>query len=141
MGPSRTVLLVEDEPGPREAMAFALRRRGYEVVTVGDVAGAEDVLARGLPDLLVTDMMLPGRSGFQLLRLVAEGVDGRVPAIMVSTFAAAAHRDYALAAGADVFLAKPLSLAELACAAETLCPLSHPKPGPRPAQRVSAASH
>ena len=135
---SRTVLLVEDEVDQLETMAFTLRRRGYEVVTAGDTGGAEEYLARHIPDLLVTEMMLPGRSGFQLLRLAAERWDRRVPAIMMSGNTAPAHRDYALAMGATEFLAKPFSLAELADAAETLCPL--PKAGRRPAGLLTAAS-
>ncbi|MDB5307914.1 MAG: response regulator [Gemmataceae bacterium] len=139
MKTARTVLLVEDEPEQREAMAFALRRRGYDVVTAGDAAGAEEVLVRDLPDLLVTDMMLPGRSGYQVLRLAAEVSNGRLPAIMMSANTAPAHRDYALAAGADRFLAKPFSLADLARAAEALCPPPPPTTAPHPVPLMTAA--
>ena len=133
MGSSRTVLVVEAEPQLREAMAYGLRRRGYEVQTAGDAAEAEDLLARGLPHLLVTDMQLPGPSGFQVARLVAERSDGRVPVVMVSANTSPAHRDYALASGVDVFLTRPVSPAELAAAVEELCPLPAPRPAPRPA--------
>lgn len=133
MGSSRTVLVVEGEPDLREAMALGLRRRGYEVQTAGDAVEAEDLLARGLPHLLVTDMMLPGRSGFQVARLVEERSDGRVPVVMVSANTSPAHRDYAFASGVDTFLAKPVSPVELAAAAEELCPLPALRPAPRPA--------
>lgn len=124
---SRTVLLVEDEPVLRSAMATVLRRRGYEVIDAANAAEAEDVLARGLPDLLVAAMMLPGRSGFQVVRLVRERSDGRVPVVMVSGIASPAHRDYAYASGVDAFLAKPFSAADLAVLADELCPLPRPE--------------
>ena len=133
MGSARTVLVVEGEADLREAMANVLDRRGYKVLTAGDAAAAEDLLARGLPHLLVTAMLLPGRSGFQVARLVVERSDGRVPVVMVSANTSPAHRDYALASGVDVFLARPVSPAELAAAAEELCPLPAPRPTPRPA--------
>ena len=136
MRTARTVLLVADEPDLREAASLALQRRGYRVHTAADAPAAEAALAGGLPDLLVAEMMLPGASGFQVVRLVAERSDGRVPVVMMSAAASPPHRDYAFAAGADVFLAKPFSLAELARTAEELCPM----PAPRPVSLAAAGS-
>lgn len=127
MDGSRTVLLVEDEPELREAMAFGLRRRGYEVYTAADVPEADDFLARGLPDLLVADMLLPGPSGFRVVQTVRERSEGRVPVVMVSAASSPAHRDYALASGVTVFLPKPFALAELTRVAERLCPVPRPE--------------
>ena len=64
----RRVLVVDDEPGMRAGLGEVLRRDGFEV---DGAASAEDALARlgaGIPDLLVTDLRLPGRSGVDLLR-------------------------------------------------------------------------
>ena len=119
----RTILLIEDEIDLLEVMAFALQREGYEVLAAADSAEAELLLERGLPDLVVADMMLPGPSGFYVVRLVADRSEGRVPAIMISGNTSTAHRDYALAAGADSFLAKPFALADLLGAVHQLCPL------------------
>lgn len=127
-------LLVEDDPELCEVMADALGRRGFDVVTShhGDEAAAR--LADELPDLLVTDLMLPGTSGFMLTRLAKERSDGRVAVILVTGNTSAAHRDYALAAGADIFLGKPFPLAALADAAAELCPqVRTPAPRPQPA--------
>jgi two-component system OmpR family response regulator len=128
MGESRTVLLVEDEPDFRDAVVFVLRRHGYAVTPAATVAEAVSRLACGLPDLLLVDMILPGESGFQILRLVKERSDGRVPAIMMSGYASVAHQDYALAAGVELFLPKPFKVAQLLDAADSLCPLLHPTP-------------
>jgi DNA-binding response OmpR family regulator len=105
-------------------MALTLCRRGYEVLVATDLAAADDLLTRTLPDLLVTDMLLPGPSGFQVVRTVSERSDGRVPVVMVSAVASPAHRDYAYAAGVDAFLARPFALAEFQATVEELCPLT-----------------
>jgi DNA-binding response OmpR family regulator len=139
VGQFRTVLLVEDQADLRDLLTFALRRRGYRVVPVGDGHTAVRVLDDRLPDLAVVDMMLPGPSGFSVTELVKERSDGRVPVIMISGNTAAAHRDFALAAGADTFLPKPFALSALVQAAETLCPLPPPGAGSRPFPRVALA--
>jgi DNA-binding response OmpR family regulator len=123
MGESRTVLLVEDEIEFRDAIMFVLRRHGYAVSPAATVSEAEVRLASSLPDLLLVDMMLTGQSGFQILRLVKERSDGRVPAIMMSGYVSVAHQDYALAAGAELFLPKPFKLTQLLEATDSLCPL------------------
>jgi DNA-binding response OmpR family regulator len=114
--------VVEDDPDLCEALAAALRRKGYEVVPVGDGAEAIRLLAGQPPDVAVLDMMLPGASGFQVARLVKERSDGRVPVLMISGNSSAAHQDYAFAAGADRFLPKPFSLARFLDAVTALCP-------------------
>ena len=123
MGSSRTILLVEDEPDNREAMALELRRHGYVVHAAADAVEAEAALNRGLPDLVISDMILPGASGFRIVALVDSLSEGRVPVLMISANTSRAHRDYALEIGANRFLAKPFALSELVAAAETLCPL------------------
>src|SRR5207248_4502042 len=131
---ARTVLIVEDEPDLRDALAAVLRRRGYAVLTAGGAAAAEDLLGRAAPALVITDMMLPGSSGFQVVRAVKDRPGGdRVPVVMVSANASAAHRDYALAAGADRFVAKPFALGTLLQTVTDLCP-------PAPAAVIRSAA-
>ena len=130
---SRTILLVEHDLEFRDAVAYVLRRRGYITVTVASADEAEHWLAQNVPDLLLVEMLLPDRSGFQVLRFVKERSDGQSPAIMMSGHASAPHQDYALAAGADLFLAKPFTLAQLQDAVGGLCPLPR-----HSAQRVLA---
>ncbi len=133
---ARTVLIVEDEPDLRDALASALLRRGYTVATAGDADTAYDRLGDGLPALVVTDMMLPGASGFEVIRSLKGRPGGdRVPVIMVSENPSKPHRDYALAAGADRFLAKPFALNTLVQAAEELCPAAAIRSAPAVAGR------
>jgi CheY-like chemotaxis protein len=122
MANHRTVLVVEPEPALLDALGFALRRRGYHVLTATDGHRAAELLDRNLPDALVTDMFLPGQSGFQVARLAKERSGGTVPVVMLSRVASEAHRDYAIALGVDSFPAK-LDPAEVVAAVETLCPL------------------
>jgi DNA-binding response OmpR family regulator len=122
MAVHRTILLAEHEPGLLDAIGFALRRRGYHVLTALDGARAAELVARNMPDAVVLDMFLPAQSGFQLARLVKERSDGRVPVVMLSPLTGDAHRDYALALGVDVFLPDP-SAVEVVVAAESLCPV------------------
>ena len=128
MTDAQTILLVEDEPDLREVIALDLRRRGYDVQLAGDVPEAERLVQQGPPELVVVDMMLPGASGFRVLQLVKERSEGRVPVIMMSGNNSHAHRAYALAAGADAFLAKPFGPEELAEAIAGLCPVTRPEP-------------
>lgn len=123
MTPTRTVLVVDDQPDLLDAMALHLRRRGYEVVTRNDGQEALDALEADLPDVAVIDMLLPGVSGFVVAQAVKEKSDGQVPVLMISGNMSAAHLDYAFAAGADRFLAKPFAPQKFAAVVEELCPL------------------
>jgi DNA-binding response OmpR family regulator len=120
---SRTILLVSDQAEFRDSVAFVLRRRGYRVEQAASAVEAESWLAQNVPDLLLVEMMLPDRSGFQVLRLAKERFDEQTPAIMMSGHASGPHRDYAFAAGANLFLPKPFTLAQLYDSVGALCPL------------------
>ena len=120
---ARTVLIVEDDSDLRDALAAVLRRRGYTVLTTGDADAADGLLALTVPDLVITDMMLPGASGFHVIRTVKDRPGGdRVPVVMMSANASPAHRDYALAIGADRFVGKPFALGTLVQTVTDLCP-------------------
>ena len=121
MGSLRTILVVDDEPDMCEAMAIALRRKGYAVVTAGDGGDAIRLIADRRFDLVVTDMMLPGASGFQVAQAVKDA-GRRAPVVMVSANSSAPHQDYAFASGVDRFLAKPFALGKLADLVVSLCP-------------------
>ena len=126
MGSTRTILLVEDDTDLRDAMALALERSGFAVRAVGDAREAETALQCGLPCLVITDMMLPGASGFTIIRSVVERSEGQIPVLMISGNTSREHRDYALAAGANGFLAKPFDLDELISLARKFCPPLRP---------------
>ena len=122
MARHRTVLLVEGEPVLLDSLGFALRRRGYHVLTAPDAPLAVELLAQRKPDALVVGMLLAGASGFHVARLAKELSDGSLPVVMTAR-TAAAHADYAHSLGIDRFLARPFAPADVAAAVEFLCPL------------------
>jgi two-component system, OmpR family, phosphate regulon response regulator PhoB len=132
MASRRTILLVEDDPVILEVIEFTLQRRGYCVQSARDGNAAMALIAQGLPDIAVLDMMLPGKSGFQITQRLKEESKERVFVVMMSGNTSIAHRDYALSTGVDRFLAKPFALAKLLEAVEGLCP-------PAPTARINGS--
>ncbi|MFO0606473.1 MAG: ATP-binding protein [Polyangiales bacterium] len=110
------VLVVDDEPDARELVASLLARCRAEVTTA---ASAEEALAsfrRAPPDVLVSDIGMPGEDGYALIRRVRalpseEG--GDVPAVAVTAYSSMADRSRALLAGFSMHVAKPVEPAEL----------------------------
>ena len=123
MATQPTVLLVTDEPYLLDALASILRRGGYSVLTAPDGDRAAELILRQLPDVAVLDMLLPGRSGFQITRHLKEQSERCVPVVMISALTAAPHRNYAFAAGVDWFLEKWLTPTRLLEVVRTLCPV------------------
>lgn len=109
---SRRVLLVEDDPSVRRAVARALRTSGFDVTAVADGEQVLSVLTAVRPDVLVTDVSMPGMDGLEVVRtLRVRGV--QVPALVVSARDEVTGRAAAFDAGADAFLAKPFGLPAL----------------------------
>jgi CheY-like chemotaxis protein len=105
------VLLVEDAPDARELIAMMLRERGARVGTASNGAEAMQQLAECVPDVLVSDIGLPGEDGHALLKRVrawAEARDEWVPAIALTAYAGAEDARRAYRAGFQVHMAKPL---------------------------------
>ena len=109
---SAQILLVEDEEGVRELLAFHLSQAGFKVLEAATAsAGWEQV---GEADLVVLDWMLPDESGVDWLRrLRASARDKALPVLMLTARASEADKVAGLDAGADDYLAKPFSAAEL----------------------------
>jgi PAS domain S-box-containing protein len=113
----RRILLVDDEADTRDLLATALARYGAEVTSAGSAAEALDLLEARRPDLLVTDIAMPGADGYELIRhLRARSADrGRdVPALALTAHARPEDRERALAAGFQGHLAKPVEPAAFA---------------------------
>lgn len=120
------ILLVDDEPGIRKALARALRREGHEVLTAPDGRQALAIAQRDHPDLVITDIRMPGMDGLELLRRLRER-RARVPAIVISAYATTETAVEAMRLGACDFLAKPFKLPELRVALErALAAGTHP---------------
>lgn len=110
----RRVLIVEDEVNIYEAISFILSREGWDVSGHGNGATALEEIARTGPDVLVLDVMLPGRSGLDILRdLRAQPETADLPVLMLTAKGQSKDRDLALALGANAYLTKPFSNAEM----------------------------
>jgi DNA-binding response OmpR family regulator len=108
------IMIVEDEPHIVESLTFLLTREGYEVEAIADGDRALEALAGSLPRVLVLDAMLPGTDGFAILRrLRGEARSARLPILMLTAKGQRRDREVAESLGADRFLAKPFSNAEL----------------------------
>lgn len=101
----KTVLICEDDRNLRTLVRLALGN-GFRFVEAADAPSVLDLLRRSKPDLIVLDLMLPGKSGLELLADIRRAEDGAsTPVVVISAWA---HSDAAaLEAGADRFVAKP----------------------------------
>ena len=104
----RHVLLIEDEPHIAEAIRYLLTRDGWSVTSHGDGADAVEVIRREAPDILILDLILPGRSGQEILTdLRADPALAGLPVLVLSARGQAEIRAEAERAGASQFMAKP----------------------------------
>jgi DNA-binding response OmpR family regulator len=113
MAPGMRILLVEDERAIADFVARGLESEGYAVTCVHDGESGETLALTGRFDLLVLDVMLPGRSGTEILRAVRK-VDGQVPVILLTARAEVEDRVSGLDAGATDYVTKPFAFEELA---------------------------
>ncbi len=108
------LLAVDDEPDTLDVMAELLAMRGAEVATASSADQALEVLQRFDPDVLVSDISMPGRDGYDLIREVRTGRGPEeLPAVAVTAFAGPEDRRRALDAGFQVHMAKPVDPGEL----------------------------
>jgi CheY-like chemotaxis protein len=110
------VLVVEDEVETRDMIHLVLEEAGARVTDVGSVREAETTLERALPDVLVSDLALPGEDGYTLikrLRLRPLEQGGEIPAIAVTAHCRASDRARAMSSGYQMFLHKPVNTSEL----------------------------
>jgi two-component system response regulator ResD len=108
-----TVLVVDDEPTIAEVVSRYLQRAGYRTVIAAD--GQEALAAAGerWPDLVVLDLMLPQIDGLEVMRRLREHDRGRVPIILLTAKGEESDRIVGLRLGADDYVVKPFSPAEL----------------------------
>jgi CheY-like chemotaxis protein len=101
------VLLVDDDDGMRDAVRALLEQHGAEVTDVASTAAALEALERSRPHVLLSDLTMPGESGYDLMRRVAER-DGTLPSVALTSLGTAEDRRHALAAGFLMHLPKPV---------------------------------
>lgn len=105
------ILVVDDDLDIRDLLSEYLGKQGFRVTTAAEGRSMRVVLGRGVPDLIVLDLMLPGEDGLTLCREVRAKSD--VPIIMLTAKSEEIDRVVGLEMGADDYLAKPFSPREL----------------------------
>lgn len=111
---ARRIVLVEDEPNIIEAMSFLLRRDGWDVLAHANGETAAEAVRAARPDAVVLDVMLPGRSGYDILRELREDPAlADLPVLMLTARGQKKDRAMAAELGVTRFMTKPFSNAEL----------------------------
>ena len=119
------VLVVDDQPDTLEFLAVALQQQGAEVATAPSAAAALHQLVQAPPDVLISDIAMPGGDGYYLVHELralqgTQKTRAGIPAIALTAFARAADAEAALRAGFQRHLAKPVDVAELAATVAVL---------------------
>lgn len=109
-----TILIVEDSPSELELMSHYLKESGYNVIKA---TGAKEALEKALlqkPDAIVTDVVMPGMSGFELCRSLKKNpATQKVPIVICSSKNLEIDRLWAMKQGADVYVTKPYTREQL----------------------------
>jgi DNA-binding response OmpR family regulator len=123
---NKTILLIEDEPGIRMAVKDELEFEGFQVRLAEDGIAGLDSLLRNPPDLVVLDLMLPGKNGFEICREIRQrGIT--TPVVVLTARGQEADKIRGLELGADDYITKPFSLAELVARIRAVLRRSHPE--------------
>jgi len=113
----KRVFVIEDERNISEAIRFILTRDGWQVDVNCDGHSALESLRAAPPDMVILDLMLPGMSGFDILRaLRADPATQAVPVLMLTAKGQSADRDEAERLGVSRFMTKPFANAEVVAA-------------------------
>ena len=118
---AKKILVADDEPNIVTALEFLLERAGYEVRTAVNGDEALAAIAQDPPDLVLLDIMMPVKSGYEVCKRIREEPEwGKVKVVMLSAKGRDAEVTKGLAMGADLYVTKPFSTRELLSQIRTL---------------------
>ncbi|OYX74675.1 MAG: two-component system response regulator [Rhizobiales bacterium 32-66-11] len=103
------ILVIEDHPTSRELMTYILRCTGYEVIETGDGRTGLELARTQRPDLVISDVQLPGMNGFEIVAAIKrDPALSAIPVVAVTASAMSGDRENIIAAGFDDYLSKPI---------------------------------
>jgi DNA-binding response OmpR family regulator len=106
---SKRILIIEDDDETRELLRMALERRGYEVVVAEDGVSGYDTALFLKPDLIVTDIRMPGADGVHVIRRVRDTASLEQTPILVTTAFGTGTATFSLQMGANAYEPKPIN--------------------------------
>ncbi len=118
------ILIVEDSPTTRRQIAEILRNEGYEILTAEDGEAGLELINEHHPELVVLDIVLPKKNGYQVCRTVKSNPDLAIKVMMVTAKDQVKDRIWGQRQGADFYLSKPINEEELIEAVRNLVPPS-----------------
>jgi DNA-binding response OmpR family regulator len=121
------VLIVEDEPSIVTSLEFLMHRCGYETCVVTDGTQVLDQVAAFAPHLVLLDVMLPGRSGFEICRHI-RSLHGQTRVLMLTAKGGRSDVAGGMEAGADDYVTKPFSTHDLVDRVRALIEPAAPAP-------------
>lgn len=110
----KTILIADDEANIVISLEFLMKREGFEVEVAADGAAALDAIARKMPDLVLLDIMLPKKDGFEVCQQIRANPQWQdVKVVMLTAKGRDTEVAKGLALGADAYITKPFSTRDL----------------------------
>ena len=135
------ILIVEDERDVADLIRFNLERAGYSVVVANDGLTGQDLALKERPDLVILDLMLPGKDGYSVFKEIRrDSRTSHTPVLILTARSQTEDRIKGLEAGADDYLTKPFSPKELVLASAPSCAASNLSPAPSKSPLAASAS-
>lgn len=111
---TKSILVVDDEPNIVLSLEFLMTQAGYEVRIARDGNAALESVVEKIPDLILLDLMIPGRDGYDVCQTLRRSEEwARIPIIMLTAKGREVEKEKGLALGANEYVTKPFSTAEL----------------------------
>ncbi len=112
----KSILVIEKNPQTRDSIVRGFADNDLRILTAGDGNVGLAIALAKKPDLIITDIMLPGRSGFLIIEFLRSQTELKCPIVVVTSNSGRRHREYAELLGVQDYFLKPFTVSELVSA-------------------------